>query len=83
MGQGLTVELPAGKYEHLSRGRGWARKGRGDRVEWGDRVRDGYRVGPGRWTVGSTDGFARKSSTDWDVEHVQVGTQTWTLAFRG
>ena len=83
VGQGLTVELPLGKYEHLSRGRGWARKGRGDRVAWGERTRDGYTVGPGRWTVGSTDGFSRKSSVDWWVEHVQVGAQTWTLAFKG
>ena len=83
VGQGPTVELPLGKFERLSRGRGWARKGQGDRVAWGERTRDGYTVGPGRWTVGSTDGFSRKSSVDWWVEHVQVGTQTWTLAFKG
>jgi hypothetical protein len=75
-----TIVLPSHKYENLSRGRGWARKGKGDRVTWGEREDGGYRVGPGRWSVGSTDGFNRKGSTEWTVEHVQVGSETWTVA---
>jgi hypothetical protein len=75
-----TVDLPPGRYEHCSRGRGWARRGRGDSAVWGERVDAGYRVGVGRWTVGSTDGFSRKSSEDWTVEHIRVGTETWTVA---
>jgi hypothetical protein len=43
-----TITLPAHRFEGLSRGRGWARKGRGASVEWGERVDGGYRVGPGR-----------------------------------
>lgn len=72
--------LPAHRYENLSRGRGWARKGRGDDAEWGDRTDNGYRVGPGRWIVGSNDGFSRKGETTWNVRHVTVGAETWTLA---
>ena len=75
-----TIVLPSGKYEHLSRGKGWARKGRGNTAEWGEREDGGYRVGPGRWTVGSSDGFSRKSSIDWTVKHVCVGVETWTVA---
>ena len=75
-----TIILPANRLEHLSRGRGWARKGRGDSAEWGARCSAGYRVGPGRWSVGATDGFSRKRSDDWDVFHVQVGPETWTVA---
>lgn len=75
-----TIVLPAGRFEHLSRGRGWARKGRGDTVEWGERVTGGYRVGPGRWMVGSTDGFKRKDSVEWIVRHISVGSAVWTMA---
>jgi hypothetical protein len=57
------IVLPAHRYEGLSRGRGWARKGNGATVQWGDRVGGGYKVGPGRWVVGATDGFNRKDST--------------------
>jgi hypothetical protein len=78
--QRSTILLPEGKYEHCSRGRGWARLGRGRDVSWGDREEGGYRVGPGRWSVGSTDGFQRKSETTWEVEHIDVGGQTWTVA---
>lgn len=75
-----TITLPAHRYENLSRGRGWARKGRGDSAVWGDRVDGGYRVGPGRWTVGGNDGFSRKGETVWEVKHVIVGGQNWTVA---
>jgi len=79
-GMGPTIILPAHKYENLSRGKGWCRKGRGDSATWGEREAKGYRVGPGRWTVGGNDGFSRKGETLWDVEHVQVGSETWTVA---
>lgn len=75
-----SIVLPLGRYENLSRGRGWARKGRGNSVEWGEREAKGYRVGPGYWIVGSHDGYSRKDSEEWTVEHVQVGTETWTVA---
>jgi hypothetical protein len=42
-----TIVLPAHRYEGLSRGRGWARMGRGTGVTWGERVDGGYRVGRG------------------------------------
>jgi hypothetical protein len=75
-----TIVLPAHRYENLSRGKGWARKGRGDKAEWGERDDGGYRVGPGRWTVGGNDGFTRKGEDTWKVEHVTVGAETWTVA---
>ena len=80
VGYGPTVVVPASRLEGLSRGRGWARQGRGDKVVWAERVDGGYRVGVGRWVVGGSDGFARKDSVTWDVAAVQVGGQTWTVA---
>lgn len=78
--RGNAIVLPAHRLEGLSRGKGWARKGRGNNVEWGDKTEGGYRVGPGHWVVGGNDGFSRKGETTWDVEHIQVGTETWTIA---
>ena len=78
--QGPSVLLPLGRYEHLSRGRGWARRGKGATVQWGEREDGGYRVGPGRWEVGSSDGYHRKSKETWTVAHVALGGQTWTVA---
>jgi hypothetical protein len=75
-----TIVLPAGRYESLSRGKGWARCGRGDSAQWGERETGGYRVGVGSWLVFSSDGFHRESRTEWVVKHIQVGNQTWTLA---
>ncbi len=80
VGRGETVVLPAHRYEGLSRGKGWARKGRGTNAIWGERVSNGYRVGPGNWTVGGNDGFSRKGETTWTVKHVRVGDQIWTVA---
>ncbi len=79
--QGKTIVLPPHRYEGLSRGRGWCRMGRGSSVEWGEREdKGGYRVGPGVWTIGATDGFARKGDDRWTVEHLPVGAETWTIA---
>lgn len=75
-----TIVLPAHRYENLSRGRGWARQGKGDKAVFADRVEGGYECGKGRWSVGATDGFSRKDATEWNVSHVQVGEQTWTVA---
>lgn len=75
-----TIVLPAHRFEGLSRGRGWARKGTGDSAVWGERVEGGYRVGPGRWSVGGHDGFSRKGSETWTVTHIAVGADTWTVA---
>ena len=75
------IVLPAGRYDHLSRGRGWARKGTGATVEWGDKHENGWKVAtPGVWTVGSTDGYNRKENKKYTVKHLQVGDQTWTIA---
>jgi hypothetical protein len=75
-----TIVLPAHRFEGLSRGRGWARKGRGADVKWGTRVEGGYAVAPGLWSVGATDGFSRKRSNEWKVEHITIGAETWTIA---
>lgn len=80
---GETITLPAGRYEHLSRGKGWARQGSGDRAVWGERTATGYAVTAGRWTVGSDDGFRRQDRTTWDVTEVRVGAtcgETWLAA---
>ncbi len=77
-----SVVVPAHRFEGLSRGRGWARKGKGNDASWGDRVDGGYRVGPGRWVVGGDDGYSRKGQDEWTVRHVTVGTTVWTIADR-
>ena len=80
VGRKETVILPADRLESKSRGRGWARQGNGAVVVWGERTDGGYRVGPGKWLVGGTDGFQRQETTNWDVKHIQVGGETWTIA---
>lgn len=76
----LATAGRVGPYDHLSRGKGWCRQGKGADAVWGKRDGSGYRVGPGDWVVGSTDGLRRKSSTPWKVEHVQVGSDVCTIA---
>lgn len=78
--RGPKATLPAHRFEGLSRGRGWCRKGKGTNAEWGSRGDHGYTVGAGRWVVGGSDGFSRKKEDIWDVVHVQVGDKTWTIA---
>lgn len=75
-----TIVLPVQRFENLSRGKGWCRKGRGSSAEWGVREDGGYRVGPGSWTVGGNDGFQRKGEVSWVVANVSVGAETWTIA---
>lgn len=75
-----TIVLPRNRLELCSRGRGWARIGKGDKAQWGERVDGGYEVGPGRWTVGGNDGFTRKKEDVYDVKHVTVGGKIWTIA---
>ena len=75
-----TIVIPMQRYEMLSRGKGWARKGRGDKAVWGERVEGGYEVGAGKWTVGGSDGFSRKGEDQWTVEEIKVGAETWTIA---
>lgn len=75
------IVIPAGRFENLSRGRGWARKGRGESAEWGERADSGgYKLSPGKWTIGSTDGFNRKEQVEWIVKHIKVGNEIWTVA---
>ena len=75
-----TIVIPCNSLELCSRGSGWARLGRGGAAQWGERVDSGYRVGPGRWTVGGNDGFTRKREDIWIVEHIEVGGKVWTIA---
>jgi hypothetical protein len=67
------IQLPRGRYGSCSRGRDWCRD------EYG-RFHDDHVVGPGKYSVGSTDGFHRRDRTEWRVRHIQVGPQTWTMA---
>ena len=67
------IKLPEGRFGKLSRGRAWCR--RSDGVFFDD-----HTVGPGKYSVGSSDGFSRKDRTEWTVAHVTVGDQTWTIA---
>jgi len=80
LSRGGSIVLKAHRYENLSRGRGWARSVQSGTTVWGERVDGGYRVGEGKWSVGGHDGFSRKDSTDWKVEHVSVGDKKWTIA---
>jgi hypothetical protein len=80
VGWGETIVLPVNRLELCSRGRGWARLGKGDKAQWGERVDGGYEVGPGRWTVGGNDGFTRKKEDVYVVKHITVGGRTWTIA---
>lgn len=75
-----TIVLPRHHYENLSRGKGWCRNGRGASAQWGEREDNGYRVGPGKWTICGNDGFTREKRVEWDVKHVRVGDATWTVA---
>lgn len=77
---GSSIVLPPHHYETLSRGRGWARLGRGQDAVWGERVEGGYRVGPGRWEIGGDDGYSRRRSDTWQVDAVRVGEMVWTIA---
>lgn len=70
VGEGSVI-LPAGKYEALSRGKGWCRLGTGSNAKWGSRVDGGYMIEEGgKWTVGSSDGFSRKDSDTYKAEEV-------------
>lgn len=80
LSRSAAIVLPPIRLERLSRGRGWCRRGWGDSAEWGVRVESGYRVTPGRWIVYGTDGFSRRDESTWIVRHVQVGSETWTVA---
>lgn len=77
-----SIWLPQGRYAHCSRGRDWCRKGRGTSAVWGERVDDGgFRVGEGRWTVGSNDGFSRKDAVVWAVKNILIAPDVvWTIA---
>lgn len=75
-----TIVLPFHRFELLSRGRGWARKGNRDKAVWGEREDKGYRVGAGSWTVGGNDGFSRKGETKWEVKNIAFGGVTFTIA---
>lgn len=78
--QDTTIDLPPHALEMKARGSGWCRRGRGEQAVWGERTAKGYRVGPGRWTIGGSDGVSRKGTVEWVVEHITVGDEIWTIA---
>ena len=75
--EGLTVKLRVGKYDHLSRGRGCCRSSHGT---FADASGEWYTVAAGKWTVHSSDGFARSEKIAYTVRTVTVGSVTATYA---
>lgn len=74
------VTIP-GRYLHLSRGKGWARLGRGSNAVWGEQRSDGFRLREaGQWVIYTSDGFKREDRETWDVEMIHVGPQIWAVA---
>lgn len=75
------ITLPFGAHETgRGKGRGWARMGTGSDALWGVDAERGFKVGPGEWTVGSTDGGAKSSRDRWLVEEVTVGAERWLVS---
>ena len=58
------------RYGHLSRGKAWARQGKGAAVVWAKKSGGTVHLTPGNWTVGSDDGFKRKERVEWNVSVV-------------
>lgn len=78
---GDHILLPSGRYDNLSRGRGWCRLGRGPDAQWAHDDGDGYIVSKtGTWTVGSTDGFSRKENLTYKVKKLKVGSSVCWIA---
>lgn len=76
-----TILLPAGHYATAHRGKSWCRSGTGASARWADQ-RDGqFRVGPGKWLIHSDDGGTRQDNTTWDVDHIHLSDQVWTVAY--
>ena len=59
----VTVKIYS-RYGGLSRGKCWGRQGTGDAVRWADKSGSALYLTPGRWVVGSDDGFRRKDRGD-------------------
>lgn len=76
-----TIILPAGDYGHTAKSKEWCRQGTGKEAQWGERVKGGWLVGPGAWTVYSENGRGKSDRLTWTVESVEVGGRTWTVAF--
>jgi len=74
---GGTISI-ATRYGSLSRGKCWGRNKKTD--EWADKSDGTVYLTPGRWMVGSSDGFSRKEKAAWKVEKVSVGEQEWLIA---
>ena len=66
---GDTVAV-ATRFGHLSRGKAWARQGKGSKVTWAKKSGGTVYLTPGIWTVGSDDGFGRKEASEWTVSLV-------------
>lgn len=64
--RGASVRVST-RFGALSRGKCWARMGRGQSVEWADKDGGAVMLPAGKWTVGSDDGFSRKEQTEWTV----------------
>lgn len=83
LGRGEFVRVPAGRYDHLSRGRGWCRGYTGEYAgTFAEKHSSGdYTIrGTGKWIVGSTDGFSREKRVTYRVRRIAVGDQTWIIA---
>lgn len=81
LARSATIVLPAGRFAHTSRAKGWCRLGSGEGATWGEKTDKGYRVGtPGSWVVYSSDGFNREERVTWYVTQIRVGDAVWTLA---
>lgn len=67
------------RYGGLSRGKPWARDS-SDSM-WAEKEGGAVLLTPGKWKVGSSDGFSRKESPSvWVVEEIKVGEETWLIA---
>lgn len=58
------------RFGHLSRGKVWARQGKGAAVVWAKKSGGTVHLTPGNWTVGSDDGYKRKERVGWTVSLV-------------
>lgn len=74
---GETIPIET-RYGSKSRGKCWGRNADG---EWAEKDEGTVFLTPGKWTVGSDDGFNRKeNAVKWTVKTLKVGDQTWLIA---
>lgn len=59
------------RYGHHSRGKAWARQGSGSSPIWAEKNGGTVYLTPGRWVVGSDDGFRRKEKVTVKVTNIK------------